>query len=74
MLNQARLRELIVKIQNVEYETEEEGDSLINEFRELCSHPRGSDLISSPYGQPEKTPEEIIEIIESYEPLQIAAS
>ncbi|CNF31958.1 bacteriocin immunity protein [Yersinia mollaretii] len=58
--------ELVKKLYNVESYSEEEDIEHIIEFKRLCEHPAGSDLIYYPEGNREDSPEGVVEEIKKW--------
>ena len=68
-LSKQELIELVTKIRNVDFKTEEEGDELIELFEYNIIHPEGYGLIF--HHKPRLTPEEIVEKALAYKPIEL---
>lgn len=71
--------EVVRRIMTGDYTTDEEAESLVNEFTSLVPDPRASDLIFWPNQHPlsrglseeELTPELIVELAREYRPFEL---
>ena len=70
-LSKAELIELVRKIINCEWTTEEEGDRLLHELKDNVIYPEVSDLIFYPKDGKTPTPEEVVEKALAYKPIQL---
>ncbi|WP_053084956.1 bacteriocin immunity protein, partial [Yersinia similis] len=58
--------ELVKKLFNVEKTTEEEDINNLIEFKRLCEHPAGSDLIFYPDDNREDSPEGVVKEVKKW--------